>query len=157
MRPRPFGAVSLRHEAQFSSWRWGVGDGASSVFDFSAVETENNTAERGSSGVPFAEEIRDRNDLPDPRWAGKAPHAMNGGLNTKSARWDVDWWRMRLCGDPRMIRPRVPYGRVFQPGSMDGLWHGRILVSDDRATLVHLNLSLTAGVRSPRNLNCRHS
>ena len=161
MRSRSFGAVGLRHHPRFSSWRWGVGDSASSAFDISADETEKDPAERGSSSVPFTDVIRDRNDLP--RWAGKAPHAMyamNGGLDTKSERWDVDWWRMRLCGDPRMIRPRVPYGKVFQPGSMDGLWHGRILVSDDPVVfhpLVRLRVSLTAGIRSPQKPNCRHS
>ena len=163
VRPRSFGTDNVRHHARISSWRWGVGDGASSAFDFSAAETEKDDAECGSSSAPFTEEIRNRNDLPDPRWTGKAPHtmyAMNGGLNTKSARWDVDWWRMRLCGDPRMIRPRVPYGKVFQPGSMDGLWHGRILVSDGRAILdrlVHLHLSVIAGIRSPRKPNYRRS
>ncbi|KAF8890079.1 hypothetical protein BD779DRAFT_286787 [Infundibulicybe gibba] len=43
-----------------------------------------------------------------------------------STRWDADWWRTRLCRNPFARAPRL--GRVYEPGSLDGLWQGRMLI-----------------------------
>ena len=64
----------------------------------------------------------------EPRWAGKAPHRTYLPNMNKSKRWDADWWRLRMCGDTSRTRPRIPYGKVYEPGCMDGLWQGRMLV-----------------------------
>lgn len=65
-------------------------------------------------------------DDPASPWCGKAPcSSVMGG---KSKGWDADWWRLRLCGDLRRTDPRVRYGSVYEPGCMDGLWVGRLLV-----------------------------
>ena len=64
----------------------------------------------------------------NPRWLGKAPHRTYNPKANKSKKWDSDWWRLRLCGNTSRKRPRIPYGKVYEPGCMDGLWQGRMLV-----------------------------
>lgn len=109
-----------------STWRWGVGD-----VDPLDPFIEDATAET----PPLASDEEDDDGsgphVKNPQWEGKAPHTVFDGstrAKTKSAQWDVEWWRLRLCGDPRGLRTRVPYGRMHEPGSMDGLWHGRMAV-----------------------------
>ncbi|KAF8068769.1 hypothetical protein FPV67DRAFT_1089123 [Lyophyllum atratum] len=71
---------------------------------------------------------------PIAKWVGKAPHSGEyvtpGGSRGKgkSAKWDVDWMRLRMCGDLMKMPPRVPYGRVYEPFSIEGLWVGRMQV-----------------------------
>lgn len=45
-----------------------------------------------------------------------------------SARWDSDYWRRRLCGNAWQVQPKWRPGKVYVPGSMDGLWQGRLVV-----------------------------
>ncbi|KXN84961.1 hypothetical protein AN958_11806 [Leucoagaricus sp. SymC.cos] len=45
-----------------------------------------------------------------------------------SVRWDPDYWRRRLCGDAWQVEPKWRPGKVYVPGSMDGLWQGRLVV-----------------------------
>ncbi|KAG6830636.1 hypothetical protein H0H87_007471 [Tephrocybe sp. NHM501043] len=63
---------------------------------------------------------------PIPRWDGKAPHPKAGV--SKSRNFDSDWWRMRMCGFAHINAPRVPYGNTYEPGSIDGLWQGSMLL-----------------------------
>ncbi|KXN84630.1 hypothetical protein AN958_12262, partial [Leucoagaricus sp. SymC.cos] len=44
-----------------------------------------------------------------------------------SVRWDPDYWRRRLCGDAWQVEPKWRPGKVYVPGSMDGLWQGRLV------------------------------
>ncbi|KAF9461899.1 hypothetical protein BDZ94DRAFT_1322969 [Collybia nuda] len=69
---------------------------------------------------------------PKSRWYGKAPPVERKGGKSRS--WDADWWRLRLCGNPLRANPSVRYGRVYEPGCMDGLWVGRMLVSSENVT-----------------------
>ncbi|KAL0576855.1 hypothetical protein V5O48_005120 [Marasmius crinis-equi] len=71
-----------------------------------------------------------------------------------SQRWDNDWWRLRQCrscwlGDesadieepPRggMMAGNPKQGRVYTPGSLTGLWSGRMLIpsQDHLEALLH--------------------
>ena len=47
-------------------------------------------------------------------------------LTAPSVAWDNDWWRMRTCLSP-WWGERI--GPVYNPGTMTGLWQGRMLVS----------------------------
>ncbi|THV03830.1 hypothetical protein K435DRAFT_851434 [Dendrothele bispora CBS 962.96] len=70
-----------------------------------------------------------------------------------SQRWDNDWWRIRQCGncwedgDVEDVSPRASgpmsspsmttvypkMGKVYEPGSLTGLWTGRMLIpTEDR-------------------------
>lgn len=46
-----------------------------------------------------------------------------------SRAWDCDWWRLRFCLDIWKNQPRWRPGRVYIPGSLSGLWQGKMLVS----------------------------
>jgi hypothetical protein len=47
-------------------------------------------------------------------------------LKSASSKWDNDWMRLAYCSNPWV---RVPgQGRVHTPGSLTGLWQGRMLV-----------------------------
>lgn len=50
-----------------------------------------------------------------------------------SARWDPDYARSLLC-TPGSI-PRHVGVKVYQPGTMNGLWHGRMLIPSEPALL----------------------
>ncbi|KAG6827447.1 hypothetical protein H0H92_011744 [Tricholoma furcatifolium] len=70
---------------------------------------------------------------PTEKWKGRAPHASafadgSQGSNSKSRKWDMDWMRLRFCGSITRPPPRIPYGRVYEPGVMSGLWQGVMLV-----------------------------
>ncbi|KAG6829275.1 hypothetical protein H0H92_005095 [Tricholoma furcatifolium] len=66
---------------------------------------------------------------PLPRWVGKAPHAMATGEGiSKSRQWDMDWMRVRFCGNIWRPSPRIPYGTMYEFGVLDGLWQGSLLV-----------------------------
>ncbi|KAF5345544.1 hypothetical protein D9758_012023 [Tetrapyrgos nigripes] len=52
-----------------------------------------------------------------------------------SRRWDNDWWRIRQCHScldaheaPTMMAGFPKRGRVYEPGSLTGLWTGRMLI-----------------------------
>lgn len=45
-----------------------------------------------------------------------------------SVRWDSDYWRRMLCRDAWQRLPKWRPGKVYVPGSMDGLWQGRLVV-----------------------------
>jgi hypothetical protein len=47
-------------------------------------------------------------------------------LKAPSVVWDNDWWRMRMCHN---AWEREGKGIVYIPGTMSGLWQGRMLVS----------------------------
>ncbi|KZV74146.1 hypothetical protein PENSPDRAFT_749642 [Peniophora sp. CONT] len=63
----------------------------------------------------------------------------SGGLLAPSAAWDDDWERFMTCWNPWS----QPYykGPVYSPGSLTGLWQGRLLVPDVGG---YLNLVTTA-------------
>ena len=86
---------------------------------------------------------------PPHRWTGKAPHTAFGPNADRSRRWDMDWWRLRLCGNAARKRPRIPYGRVYEPGCMDGLWQGRMLVSPHPPSLSSLPANRLVSTRRP--------
>ena len=44
--------------------------------------------------------------------------------------WDCDWWRLRFCWDIWKNQPRWRPGKVYVPGSLSGLWQGKMLVRD---------------------------
>lgn len=97
---------------------WGVGDRSSHYF----FRFNNNANESMAVPTSTSPEIDDMN----PRWKGKAPHTCSSlagpsAFVSKSRRWDADWWRFRLCGNPMRPMTPIPYGRVYEPGSMDGL------------------------------------
>lgn len=46
-----------------------------------------------------------------------------------SSKWDPDYWRRRLCGNAWKRQPKWRPAKVYIPGSMDGLWQGRLVVS----------------------------
>lgn len=114
--PRGQGPTTRKSREGGMMWSWGIGNAnplGSFLEDDSEAEGRNLPASTASNS----------------RWAGKAPlMTLSSGTTTKSTRWDSDWWRLRLCGGPSMPRPRVPYGNVYEPGCMDGFWHGRMLV-----------------------------
>lgn len=92
------------------AWHWGVGDGIDDYVPRSPPSGDSDS----EAEIP-------------PSWAGKAPH-LTLKENTKSKKWDADWWRSRLCGTTTRTRPRIPYGKVYELMCMDGLWQGRMLV-----------------------------
>jgi hypothetical protein len=47
----------------------------------------------------------------------------------RSSRWDSDYWRRRLCGSAWKRQPKWRPAKLYVPGSMDGLWQGRLIVS----------------------------
>ncbi|KAG6864047.1 hypothetical protein C0991_000653 [Blastosporella zonata] len=64
---------------------------------------------------------------PVPRWVGKAPLYDR---EEKSRLWDMDFARMKACGDLDAGLSRKPFdGGVYELGSAEGLWVGRMLVS----------------------------
>lgn len=46
----------------------------------------------------------------------------------ESRKWDAEWWRRRLCYDISIPRPKFTPGLVYTPGSMRGVWQGRLYV-----------------------------
>ncbi|RDB15915.1 hypothetical protein Hypma_003505 [Hypsizygus marmoreus] len=80
--------------------------------------------------------------LPHARWAGKAPHSKSLAAPHRSRKWDADWWRLRLCGDPTRRQPWVPIGRVYEPGCMDGLWQGMMTTPTEASIQALLNTAL---------------
>ena len=98
------------------------------------------------------------------RWNGKAPHtslhrvrSMSNVVTSisKSLMWDADWWRVRLCGDPMRMPTRVPYGRVYEPGCMDGFWQGRMVVSLESSSYDDVLLLMLFVVRHRDSRNSR--
>ncbi|KAF8641170.1 hypothetical protein AX17_000805 [Amanita inopinata Kibby_2008] len=56
-----------------------------------------------------------------------------------SRAWDCDWWRLRLCWDSWRRQPRWRPGRVYMPGTMSGLWEGKLLIPSEGQMLTFLN------------------
>ncbi|PPQ70260.1 hypothetical protein CVT25_013297 [Psilocybe cyanescens] len=56
----------------------------------------------------------------------------------ESRRWDATFWKMRLCGDYMDPGPLFRPGEVYDPGSMRGLWQGKIYVRDCGAQFNHI-------------------
>ncbi|KAG2022471.1 hypothetical protein CC2G_000216 [Coprinopsis cinerea AmutBmut pab1-1] len=46
------------------------------------------------------------------------------GQTRPSQRWDMDWWRMRMCRDVFYKQPRWRLGHVYMRGLLSGVWHG---------------------------------
>ncbi|OCH92972.1 hypothetical protein OBBRIDRAFT_772380 [Obba rivulosa] len=63
-------------------------------------------------------------------------------LKAKSAAWDCDWERLRGCIDPIRLDPHK--GLVYVPGTLSGLWKGRISNPDVPAIRAFM-----AGARFP--------
>lgn len=79
---------------------------------------------------------------PIEKWLNKSPHAKATGEGiSKSRKWDADWNRVRFCGDIDKGVPLVPYGLMYEPGSIDGLWQGSQLVSSSSTTYHCIPLS----------------
>ena len=89
------------------------------------IASDPGSASTRSSPIEEDDKAADQTYVPYPRWVGKAPQPRP---KTKSALWDADWWRLRLCGDPEYMSTRVPYGKVYKPHCMDGFWQGKMLV-----------------------------
>lgn len=85
---------------------------------------------------PTREDIQEVN-------SGRAVRLVDEGDPSElfSQRWDCDWFRSRQCharqlvgesGNAKRKRKTVERkGQVYQPGTMDGLWQGRIVVRVD--------------------------
>ncbi|KAG5723271.1 hypothetical protein E4T56_gene308 [Termitomyces sp. T112] len=62
---------------------------------------------------------------PIPRWIGKAPLLDD----EKSTRWDMDFFRMWAWADlDAGIARKAFEGGVYEPGTANGLWTGRLLI-----------------------------
>ncbi|TFK21535.1 hypothetical protein FA15DRAFT_672471 [Coprinopsis marcescibilis] len=61
-------------------------------------------------------------------WVAGCPRIRSGVLlptdHTESQRWDMDWWRMRMCRDVFYKQPSWRLGHVFVRGMLSGIWHG---------------------------------
>lgn len=51
---------------------------------------------------------------------------LRKGLKAISAFWDHDWTRMTACIDPTVLNSHK--GHVYTPGTLSGLWKGRLCV-----------------------------
>ncbi|KAG6864707.1 hypothetical protein C0991_007746, partial [Blastosporella zonata] len=90
---------------------------------------------------------------PVPRWIGKAPHALaTGGGTSRSRKWDMDWNRARFCGDLYRPAPRIPYGKVYEPGAIDGLWQGSLIVRHPSCHLLLLELTFALQIAGLDNV-----
>ena len=47
-----------------------------------------------------------------------------------SMRWDVDWWRQRLCHNVFLKQPKWRMGSVYERGMLSGSWQGVQWVRD---------------------------
>ncbi|KAF6748348.1 hypothetical protein DFP72DRAFT_916481 [Ephemerocybe angulata] len=63
----------------------------------------------------------------------------------ESRKFDVDWWRARLCGDVFTKQPKWRLGSVYVRGMLSGLWQG-IQFASDGAPMTEL---LSRADRSP--------
>ena len=64
------------------------------------------------------------------RGVGVVPGADDGVEYLDASRsWDCDWWRLRFCWDLWRSQPRWRPGKVYMPGTLSGLWQGKMLVS----------------------------
>ncbi|KAF5346336.1 hypothetical protein D9758_011503 [Tetrapyrgos nigripes] len=81
-----------------------------------------------------------------------------------SRRWDNDWWRVRQCHScldaheaPTMMAGFPKKGRVYEPGSLTGLWAGRMLIpSQQRLEALLLPPEPAAPVSIPIHFNEEH-
>jgi len=101
---------------------WGVGD--TDPFGHRFFISDPPSVSTRSALIEDDESV-DPTHVPHPRWVGKASQPRT---DPKSALWDADWWRLRLCGDPECTSTRVLYGKVYEPHCMDGFWQGKMLV-----------------------------
>ncbi|KAJ3733312.1 hypothetical protein DFJ43DRAFT_995509 [Lentinula guzmanii] len=56
---------------------------------------------------------------------------LGGDMVSSSSRcWDADWWRLRLCRSAWVSQSEsdIEDGAVYTPGSLNGLWTGRMIV-----------------------------
>jgi len=70
----------------------------------------------------------------------------------ESKKWDTEWWRRRLCWDCMAPRPRFAPGLTFTPGSMRGVWQGRIYIPQGNLWNELLHSPIYPGVRNESGL-----
>ncbi|RDB15717.1 hypothetical protein Hypma_003945 [Hypsizygus marmoreus] len=122
-------------------WRWGVGD-ISPFYALNDDDDDDDDTDLTTISVAPGPSPFPNPHPPHPRWAGKAPHSKSLSAPHRSRKWDADWWRLRLCGDPARRQPRVPIGRVYEPGCMDGLWQGLMMTPSEASIQALLNTAL---------------
>ncbi|KAF9447852.1 hypothetical protein P691DRAFT_670651 [Macrolepiota fuliginosa MF-IS2] len=73
-------------------------------------------------------------------WDWESDRKLVNGIPTNpqsnfddSTRWDADYWRRRFCGNAWQSQPKWRPGKVYIPGSMDGLWQGRLVFPNEAA------------------------
>ncbi|KAG5643150.1 hypothetical protein DXG03_001512 [Asterophora parasitica] len=130
----------VREDIEEFNWSWGarlpMGAGIARTTSVDDGEDAERLERDGLAETPPPVPVRRLawgygDKLPISRWVGKAPHSdPSRKLGGKSAQWDEDWMRMRMCGDLAIKAPRVPLGRVYTPGCMDGYWVGRMQYLD---------------------------
>jgi hypothetical protein len=76
------------------------------------------------------------------RGVGVEPGASDGIEYVEASQmWDCDWWRLRFCWDTWRSQPRWRPGKVYMPGTLSGLWQGKMMVST-RPPLVFVVLTI---------------
>lgn len=55
-----------------------------------------------------------------------------------SERWDIDWWRARLCDGVFLKQPKFRLGPVYIRGILTGLWQGVQFVRHIHWSSIHL-------------------
>ncbi|KAF8633559.1 hypothetical protein AX15_001357 [Amanita polypyramis BW_CC] len=74
------------------------------------------------------------------RGVGVVPGANDGmGYLDASRSWDCDWWRLRFCWDLWRSQPRWRPGKVYMPGTLSGLWQGKMLIPSEVHMMAFLN------------------
>ncbi|KAM6491264.1 hypothetical protein JOM56_013503 [Amanita muscaria] len=48
-----------------------------------------------------------------------------------SRMWDCDWWRLRFCWNTWRKQPRWRPGKVYLPGTLSGLWQGKMMIPSE--------------------------
>ncbi|KIL71274.1 hypothetical protein M378DRAFT_6075 [Amanita muscaria Koide BX008] len=48
-----------------------------------------------------------------------------------SRMWDCDWWRLRFCWNAWRKQPRWRPGKVYLPGTLSGLWQGKMMIPSE--------------------------
>ncbi|KAF8736845.1 hypothetical protein AX14_013779 [Amanita brunnescens Koide BX004] len=67
------------------------------------------------------------------------PGADDAAEYNASRDWDCDWWRLRFCWDVWKSQPQWRPGKVYVPGSLSGLWQGKMLIPSEQhmTTFLH--------------------
>lgn len=80
-------------------------------------------------------------DLSDHETARAEFGAYFPDLKVASAHWDVDWERLRFCVDGfKNPFDFVNKGPVYIPGTLNGLWQGRMIVRGRRDHDIRMNI-----------------